>query len=295
MDKKYFIALFCALVVNIIPVLGQDGCGTVFSAGQKTLENSVVITEGKPTESLPQINRTLSIAVFVVKSQGNIAGITDANIQNAINTLSLYFNPIALKFTMCSVTYIDNYQLNTELSHAHISNSKIALGDHEKDLLTLYNIPNTINLYVVNKNAITDSSNRTVGGFTYMPGDAGKNSIFITKFSILDGSTLAHQMGHFLNLYHTSEVRFGAEAIDESNCKTAGDRCCDTDADPDLSSGTLVDANCIYIGSNIGPELYHPSAKNMMSLGPVNCRCVFSRTQFLRMIDALTRLRANLH
>ena len=292
MDKKYFIVLFSALVVSFIPVLAQDGCGTVFSASQKTLESSVVITEGKPTESLPQVNRTLSIAVFVVYSKGNVAGITETNIQNAINTLNLYFNPISLKFQMCSVSYVDNYQLNTELSHARVSSNKIVISDHEKDLLTLYNVPNTINLYLVN--AITDSLGRAACGFTYMPGDGGKNSVFVTKSCLLDGSTLAHQIGHFLNLYHTSEVSFGAELINESNCKTAGDRCCDTDADPNLSG--QVDNNCVYNGlSKVGTDFYHPSAKNMMSLSPVNCRCVFSRTQFLRMIDALTRLRTNLH
>src|ERR1035437_6232653 len=176
MDKKYFIVLFSALVVSFIPVLAQDGCGTVFSASQKTLESSVVITEGKPTESLPQVNRTLSIAVFVVYSKGNVAGITETNIQNAINTLNLYFNPISLKFQMCSVSYVDNYQLNTELSHARVSSNKIVISDHEKDLLTLYNVPNTINLYLVN--AITDSLGRAACGFTYMPGDGGKNSVF---------------------------------------------------------------------------------------------------------------------
>jgi hypothetical protein len=292
MDKKYIIVLFSALVFSFIPVLAQDGCGTVFSAGQKTLENSVVITEGKPTESLPQINRTLSIAVFVVRNQGGLAGISETNIQNAINTLNQYFNPISLKVTMCSVTYIDNYQLNTELSHARISGNKVVISDHEKDLLTLYNVPNTINLYLVN--AITDTVGRSACGFTYMPGDVGKNSIFVTKSCILDVSTLAHQIGHFLNLYHTSETSFGTELINESNCKTAGDHCCDTDADPNLSG--QVDNNCVYNGlSKVGTDFYRPSAKNMMSLSPVNCRCVFSRTQFLRMIDALTRLRANLH
>ena len=110
----------------------------------------------------------------------------------------------------------------------------------------------------------------------------------------LTGTTLAHQMGHFLNLYHTHETAFGNELVIRSNCSTAGDKCCDTEADPGLAG--LVDNLCVYTGKlkDTSGNFFQPKPKNMMSFSSDECRCDFSRTQFLRMIYTLQNLKKNL-
>jgi hypothetical protein len=260
--------------VKVVPGVAQSGgCGTGVSTKQITSESSVHITEGQPTQSLAQINRTLSITVFVVKNQAGLDGVTGTDIQNAIALLNQYFIPINLRFEECSVQHIDNYQYD------NFSPSQ------EKDLLALYNELNTINLYLVS--SLKDSVGRSICGLTHMPGDIDKHAIIIKKGCLTDVSTLAHQMGHFLNLYHTHEIVLGAEKPDHSNCTTTGDRCCDTDADPNLEG--QVDAGCMYTGSaKYGSNFYNPSPKNIMSFSNASCRCAFSRTQYLRMIDAIT-------
>jgi hypothetical protein len=283
--KKYLILLVSFSVFTIGSVMAQLGCGTVVSASQQALESSVSISEGTPTQSLPQVNRKLSISVFVVKNQVGQSEITDQNIQDAITALNVSFSPIALSFQKCTVQYISNYQFNS-INAATIN---------EHDMLVQYNELNTINLYLVNQ--LYDQGGRIICGYTYMPGDLGKHSIFMKKTCLSDGSSLAHQMGHFFNLYHTHEDVYGLEVVarDSTNCKAKGDRCCDTDADPRLDG--KVNTDCVYTGliKDANLEYYHPSPKNLMSFSLNSCRCVFSRTQFVRMINALDNFRKNLH
>ena len=62
------------------------------------------------------------------------------------------------------------------------------------------------------------------GGYATMPPNGGAlDGIVITAF----GRLLAHEMGHYLGLYHTFEGLNCANG----NCKTDGDRICDTPPD----------------------------------------------------------------
>ena len=256
------------------------GCGTVIPEALITAEKDTIhIVSGGATESLPQLNRMFSITVFVVNNSDNTPGIAAPIIQNAVAIINQYFSPIALSFKICAINYIPNYQFDNLIS--------------DKDLLIQYADMNTINLYIT-KN-LYNQKGTDVNGYTYMPGVMRKNSIFVTK-SGMTGSSLAHQMGHFFNLYHTHEsAAFGAElAKDRSNCATTGDRCCDTDADPNLDG--LTTASCVYTAKlkDSKNDLYTPSPKNIMSFSSDGCRCMFTRGQFLRIIHAAKTFRSSL-
>jgi hypothetical protein len=280
MDRKYYLASLFVCVLMEIPshVFGQTyHCGTALSPEQVLLETSeVTIAEGKPTESLPLLNRTLSISVFIVKNK-ILPDFSTPLVNTAVNSLNGYFTSIGLTFRICSIDTVENYQFDD-----------LDMNDNEKDLLIQNSKPNTINLYLVS--TLTDTKDSYATGHTFMPGDIGKNSIFIRK-SLIQGTELVHQMGHFLGLYHTYETQFGAELVNGSNCTIAGDRCCDTPAEPLISTYS----NCIYTGTekDKNGKLYSPSPKNMMTLGD-NCRCVFSKTQLLRMAHMLQTYRKDL-
>ncbi len=114
-----------------------------------------------------------------------------------------------------------------------------------------------------------------------------------------NGSTLAHEMGHYFNLFHTHEIIFGEEGANGSNCRTAGDLLCDTPADPDLSRSGAMGAGCTYVGqftdaSFCGNNPYVPDTHNLMSYAPSNCRTDFTQQQLDKMNYTLTEQREEL-
>ena len=127
----------------------------------------------------------------------------------------------------------------------------------------------------------------------YFPSMAN-NWIVMRNAHLTNGSTLSHEIGHYLSLYHTHETAFGAELVDGSNCATAGDLICDTAADPKLSS--LVDSSCTYIGTatDANGDTYDPDPRNLMSYSRKECRDVFSRDQAERMTFAFLHERLGL-
>lgn len=100
-------------------------------------------------------------------------------------------------------------------------------------------------------------------------------------------STLPHEIGHCLNLFHTHHgVEPGGclENINGSNCNTCGDYICDTPADPTC----IVNGSCTYIGgATQNGILYTPDTRNIMSYSNMDCRNKFSAGQGERMYASL--------
>jgi hypothetical protein len=252
----------------------------VATTSQVNLENTFTIPQDSANYSLPKLNRTLTITFFVIKDSNGQPDVTSTEINTAVTNLNQYLTPIALSFKIDNISYINNYQLDT-----------IFMGQNEIQLEKTYFKKNVINVYLVA--GLYDQSQNDVCGYTYMP-PSNNGSIFIKKSCLL-GSNLAHQVGHFFNLYHTHETILGAELVARpGNCKTAGDRCCDTDADPNIEG--LINTNCNYTGTakDSNKTFYMPSTKNLMSFSNDMCRCSLSNTQYLRIIYALNHFRAYL-
>jgi PKD repeat protein len=96
----------------------------------------------------------------------------------------------------------------------------------------------------------------------------------------MNGSTLTHEVGHYLGLYHTHETAFGEEAVNGSDCLYEGDLLCDTPADPRL--GTNIDGGgCVYIGNETDENgnSYTPHVSNIMSYSRKECRFEFTEDQ----------------
>lgn len=115
-------------------------------------------------------------------------------------------------------------------------------------------------------------------------------------------STFSHELGHYFDLLHTHETVYGQECADGSNCPVAGDRLCDTPADPRLNRCGLggneycVDSYCEYTGEFADPchgDPYAPSTINMMSYSRPLCRSEFTPQQRLKAQATLMNLRAD--
>ncbi len=248
--------------------VAQVTCSTVVDAAQISFESS--ITDSITT--LTELNRTINITVHVVKYSNGETGVDPDSITQAIAIVNQAFDPIKVTFRVAAIDTIDNYQLDY-----------IRQAVNEKDITARYFKPRTINLYLVS--GLTDKSNKSTCAYTYFP-SAGKDVIFMAK-NCFSGILLIEQLGHFFNLYHTHETAFGQELVDESNCSVAGDLCCDTYSQPDLTG--KVAYGCQYNSSvkDGNGQLYHPSVKNFMSAAPQDCRCFFSNEQYIRMINAI--------
>jgi PKD repeat protein len=100
--------------------------------------------------------------------------------------------------------------------------------------------------------------------------------------------TLAHEFGHHFNLIHTHGPENGVltdELVTGTNCSSAGDRLCDTPADPQLSSSNVSNVNCLYSGTAMDEYgfLFQPDPSNIMSYAPQVCRDNFTIEQYARM------------
>ena len=119
--------------------------------------------------------------------------------------------------------------------------------------------------------------------------------IFLQK-AIVNGvyystSTLAHEMGHCLGLYHThhgtaeegGDDRPCPEFVDGSNSTTCGDYISDTPADPNEWSV------CSYVGTKHDGhgQRYAPDPSNYMSYAGKLCRIRFTNGQIKRMKQSI--------
>ena len=98
------------------------------------------------------------------------------------------------------------------------------------------------------------------------------STALIVHGSYYDTSTLPHEMGHCLGLYHThhgtvneggGDTNQCAELVDGSNGTTCGDYIMDTPADPNRWANN----SCLYIGTGVDAHgnHYSPDASNIMS------------------------------
>jgi hypothetical protein len=180
--------------------------------------------------------------------------ITSANSDVAISQLNAAYNPHKINFSkLC-----DDF---------------VPLGGAEIDL------PYAINIYVY--------------GFFVQPHAkaVGSNAYYLSSSGTFN-STLIHEMGHCLYLFHTHNEVGCPEKPDGSNCVTCGDYVCDTPADPTLYTNQYwVGPACQYTGNFVlEGQTYNPDTHNFMSYSRDDCRNRFTIGQGQRMYNALKSL-----
>jgi hypothetical protein len=228
----------------------------------------------------------MKIFVHIVANDNN-ANIAcgDSSILRQLENMQEFYAPHAICFQLLGMDIINNTDLNDQNADTEEIDLLPFLVD---DALTIfvhwdlynndgglngiaYGIPNTY--LSVSRDAITSITNR---------------------------STLAHEMGHCLGLYHTFETAFGEEEIQRSgdckNCGQAGDLLCSTEADPHSDSydtGLVINSSCIYYGTitricgDVELE-YNMDPHNIMAYGRRSCRDFFTSGQGSRLNAIIT-------
>ncbi len=191
--------------------------------------------------------------------------------QDDLAAANEFFKPHDIEFFICGeINYIRSGKLNAINTDS----------DAERNQLNAHNIENVINIYYVNS---IYSEHWSIAGYAYFPWWSSNRHIVMSRRSLHIGSTLAHELGHALGLYHPHSTSFGSELVDGSNCHETGDLICDTPADPNLYG--KVNNDCQYNQferDSIG-TLYAPNTRLIMSYSRKSCRTLFSPQQVDRM------------
>ena len=234
-----------------------------------------------PPELLPQAPPyCVPIVGHIVRRSDGTGGMTLSQYQQSVIDATNYFAGTDIVFYSLGVDYIDSdfyyYDITT-------------LGDI--DALRRENVfPASINVYYTP----TLPGLCGISSFTFSPVQG------IVMNNACSGvpsnpTTMPHEIGHYFDLFHTHETAFGTEYVDGTNCGTAGDRLCDTPADPILGFDN-INAACVYIGAATDPhgDPYAPDPRQLMSYSRALCRDVFSPASQTKMVNTILNLRPEL-
>ena len=152
------------------------------------------------------------VQVHIVRRSDGTGGIDETTVWNEFeNWVKPYYTASNLDFVFCNATDFINSDTYYNIS-----------GDAEGDAMSAaYNVANVLNIYFVN-----DPDGAC--GWARFTGDLPVDYIVIANGCADNQSTVAHEIGHYFDLFHTHETAFGVECPDGSNCGSAGDLLCDT-------------------------------------------------------------------
>jgi PKD repeat protein len=220
----------------------------------------------------------IPVKAHIIRTSSGTGGLTVSQLNDAMNVMNTFYANANMSFYLCDgINYIDDSAYYNFI-------------DSDESALTAANsVSGLINIYFTNS-ATRASSGNSVCGYAYYPG--GQDTIIMVNSCALNGSTLAHEMGHFFSLRHTHNG--GTELVDGSNCSTDGDYLCDTPADPTLSYSNVT-TSCVYIGSDTDAngDSYVPDPNNVMSYSRKPCRTLFSPQQYARLYATFQTTRNN--
>lgn len=174
----------------------------------------------------------INVQFHVVRNSNGTAAFAaataTATANDMIDYLNSEFNQHDIFFRSIGINFINN------TNFVSIDSSSEA-----QNLASQNNNDNALNIHLVNNLWMTVGG--TVAGKAL---DIPSINLVIRNESAIN-SIMVHEAGHCLGLYHTHETAFGTESTNGSNCITAGDKICDTPADPNLLGNT---SSCIYNG-----------------------------------------------
>jgi hypothetical protein len=220
----------------------------------------------------------IAFAPHIVRRTDGTGGLPASQYEQAVADANVHFVDTQIVFYSLPIDYIDSDAFYFNINTMAEINA----------LRTTNQVPNAINVYFTENLASEGGALCGISAFTSSPVQAiaVKNSCTATQ---TNHSTFSHEIGHFFNLFHTHETAFGAEFVNGSNCSTAGDLLCDTPADPQLTTSTVNETTCDYIGMEIdlNGDFYAPDSRQLMSFSLKHCRNTFTTESIARIVATL--------
>lgn len=225
----------------------------------------------------------LPVTAHVVRSSSGFGGMTETAVYATLCNLNERYASARLFFYLNErIRFIDNTSYYGATSYGPLGT-----------MIDLNNVARTINIYY------TDLSGMGLCGFAFYPGSGPggfqNDGAVVMSFgcSQPEGTTLAHEMGHYLSLPHTFDQTSqnpldpnDAERVTRNanevaprlsaNCFTAGDRFCDTPSDFIDNRWTCP---TFRIQVDLNNDLMRPDSSYYMSYSNDNCMSRFSLQQ----------------
>lgn len=245
-------------------IFGQV-CGTPHPENPTIYPQRSLSNQQRALDRSTSIPLCVDVFFHIVRNSDGSNAFTLPNTDEIVRELNQFYSPHNIIINNSGIEFINNF------NYVNIDDATEA-----RNLGQVSNRRNAINYYIVETLWNTDN-----GFVTGTANSIPSNNLVIRNDRILT-STSSHELGHCINLLHTHETARGVEALNGSNCASAGDLVCDTPADPRLGTNN-VNRNCQYFGGNG----FNPLTNNIMSYSRANCRNEFTTWQGIRMRYAL--------
>ncbi len=272
--------------------LDDANCGNLYSNKLSKLsidkkdilnkyQQNFIQFKSSKTRTFKTEENKIPVKIHVVRDSNGKGGLDQDTIEYLITELNTTFKEAYISFYVFeNIDYIHNNAINQFKK----GNEGLLLDNYSEGI---------INIYFMDK--VLNTSEKSICG--YNVDDIDKNIIVLKNSCATNGSSFAHEIGHFFSLLHTHGNKNSSvsELVDGSNCDTTGDGICDTPADPGLSQQT-IDSFCNYIGNekDANGNLYHPDTKNIMSYSRKACRNHFTPQQLGRMYGFYKTIRSDI-
>jgi hypothetical protein len=292
---EILIALLAVWVfMGAASVAGQEcECGTVLPPEQIRHELEIAAEMQQWLLKRSDTHYLIPIAVHIVRRTDGGGGLDPDEMDTIFGSANVHFSLMDVSiFQYGAVDYIDDdyfyYNMDIESNWTTLRQTNV--------------VPEAINIYFVPEQDTSGFPYCGISAFTF----SSVQGILINNQCVhveTNRSTLAHEIGHYFNLYHTHEPAYGTECPDGSNCDYTGDLICDTPADPNL----YVDGeyhvseypeceydNYIVFAPGCDMTQYDPQTENLMSYSRKLCRDLFTTGQGDRFRATLENERTEL-
>jgi hypothetical protein len=268
--SRMFFAVIAVICLTAFPAeaLSQEAQGASYPY------SLVNYPEGGPNALDAGCMVTLNVVLHIIRDENGQGGITVAEALAAFDYLNDVFSDYYISFQHLDPQQpVRDHDVWDAMYYPMSYNGRLAVVGH-------YTVANAINIFFVDGNP-----NESWLGFT---GDYIPDKDMFIRSGYQSSSVIIHEMGHLFGLWHTHGYDDNNEEFvtrgPGANCTTAGDKLCDTPAEPNNNNKGIqgyVDYDCEYFGTfkDANNEDYVPDTGNFMSYSPLHCKNSFSPRQ----------------